>query len=119
MLAERALHQGYGVRFKGWWLLTMLLGVEFLRATAVEWHRLIFTHHLPSARISSGRRFPRWWGSTPCICNGGPAAHAGLILSIRGYVTQAQSERVAALSLYWHFVDVVWIVVFLVVYVGR
>ena len=55
------------------------------------------------------------------VCNGGPdTAHAGLILSIRGYVTQAQSERVAALSLYWHFVDVVWIVVFLVVYaIGR
>ena len=37
-----------------------------------------------------------------------------------GYVTLAQSERVAVLSLYWHFVDVVWMVVFLVVYViGR
>src|SRR5215510_4740708 len=36
MLAERALHQGYGWRFTGWWFFTILLGVEFLRATAVE-----------------------------------------------------------------------------------
>ena len=26
MLAERALHQGYGVRFKAWWLLTIAVG---------------------------------------------------------------------------------------------
>jgi cytochrome c oxidase subunit 3/cytochrome o ubiquinol oxidase subunit 3 len=43
-----------------------------------------------------------------------------LILSLCGYVTRAQRERVEALSLYWHFVDVVWVVVFLVVYIiGR
>src|SRR4051794_3007262 len=41
MLAERALHRGYGVRFTGWWFFTILLGVEFLRATALEWYRLI------------------------------------------------------------------------------
>jgi cytochrome c oxidase subunit 3/cytochrome o ubiquinol oxidase subunit 3 len=43
-----------------------------------------------------------------------------LILSLCGYVPRVQGERIAVLSLYWHFVDVVWIVVFLVVYViGR
>ena len=43
-----------------------------------------------------------------------------LVLSVCGYVSQAHRERVEALSLYWHFVDVVWIVVFLVVYIiGR
>ena len=35
-------------------------------------------------------------------------------------VRARQSERVDVLSLYWHFVDVVWVVVFTVVYViGR
>jgi cytochrome c oxidase subunit III len=121
MLAERALRQGYGVRFKGWWFLTILLGVEFLRATAVEWHHLISTHHLT---ISTNL-----FGTTYYSLVGFHALHVtvGLILltlvlisSICGYVTQAQGERVEALSLYWHFVDVVWIVVFLVVYIiGR
>jgi cytochrome c oxidase subunit 3 len=121
MLAERALRQGYGVRFKGWWFLTILLGVEFLRATAVEWHHLISTHHLT---ISTNL-----FGTTYYSLVGFHALHVtvglilltlALILSICGYVTQAQSERVEALSLYWHFVDVVWVVVFLVVYIiGR
>jgi cytochrome c oxidase subunit 3/cytochrome o ubiquinol oxidase subunit 3 len=121
MLAERALHQGYSVRFTGWWFLTMLLGIEFLRATAVEWRHLIFTHHLT---ISTNL-----FGTTYYSLVGFHAIHVTiglilltlvLLLSLCGYVTQAQSERVAALSLYWHFVDVVWIVVFLVVYIiGR
>jgi cytochrome c oxidase subunit 3/cytochrome o ubiquinol oxidase subunit 3 len=35
-------------------------------------------------------------------------------------VGRAQAEHVDVLSLYWHFVDAVWVVVFTVVYVvGR
>jgi len=35
-------------------------------------------------------------------------------------VGQAEAEKVDVLSLYWHFVDAVWVVVFTVVYVvGR
>ena len=121
MLAERALRQGYGMRFKGWWFLTILLGVEFLRATAVEWYHLISTHHLT---ISTNL-----FGTTYYSLVGFHALHVTvglllltlvLILSLCGYVTQARGERIEALSLYWHFVDVVWIVVFLVVYIiGR
>jgi cytochrome c oxidase subunit III len=39
---------------------------------------------------------------------------------LRGLVTQEHAERMEVLSLYWHFVDGVWVVVFTVVYVlGR
>ncbi len=121
MLAERALRQGYGVRFKGWWFLTILLGVEFLRATAVEWYRLIFTHHLTISTNLFGTTFYSLVGFHAMhVTVGLTLLTLVLLLSVCGYVSQAQSERVAALSLYWHFVDVVWIVVFLVVYViGR
>jgi cytochrome c oxidase subunit 3/cytochrome o ubiquinol oxidase subunit 3 len=43
-----------------------------------------------------------------------------LALSLSGRVKPAHAERLEVLSLYWHFVDGVWVVVFLVVYVlGR
>jgi cytochrome c oxidase subunit 3/cytochrome o ubiquinol oxidase subunit 3 len=43
-----------------------------------------------------------------------------LTLSLRGSVKETHAERLEVLSLYWHFVDGVWVVVFLVVYVlGR
>ena len=121
MLAERALRQGYGVRFSGWWLLTIVLGVEFLRATAVEWRHLMVTHHLTISTNLFGTTFYSLVGFHAVhVTVGLILLTLVLILSVCGYVTQAQSERVEALSLYWHFVDVVWIVVFLVVYIiGR
>ena len=39
-----------------------------------------------------------------------------LSLSGRGKLPQAKSEVVEIAGLYWHFVDVVWIVIFTVVY---
>jgi cytochrome c oxidase subunit 3/cytochrome o ubiquinol oxidase subunit 3 len=43
-----------------------------------------------------------------------------MALTLLGSVQQEHAERVDVLSLYWHFVDTVWIVVFTVVYViGR
>jgi cytochrome c oxidase subunit 3/cytochrome o ubiquinol oxidase subunit 3 len=43
-----------------------------------------------------------------------------LLFSLRGQMTERHTERLEVLSLYWHFVDAVWVVVFLVVYVfGR
>ena len=45
---------------------------------------------------------------------------AALIFLLRGEATSAHAERLEVLSLYWHFVDGVWVIVFTVVYiVGR
>jgi cytochrome c oxidase subunit 3 len=42
------------------------------------------------------------------------------VFALSGQVRTEHGKRVDVLSLYWHFVDVVWIVVFTVVYViGR
>jgi heme/copper-type cytochrome/quinol oxidase subunit 3 len=38
------------------------------------------------------------------------------ILAMRGVLKPARSETLAAIGYYWHFVDVVWIVVFSIVY---
>jgi cytochrome c oxidase subunit 3/cytochrome o ubiquinol oxidase subunit 3 len=43
-----------------------------------------------------------------------------LIFTLLGNVRREHTQRVEVLSMYWHFVDVVWVVVFIVVYVvGR
>jgi heme/copper-type cytochrome/quinol oxidase subunit 3 len=39
-----------------------------------------------------------------------------LVLSARGHLPQARAEAVETVGLYWHFVDIVWIVIFAVVY---
>jgi cytochrome c oxidase subunit 3/cytochrome o ubiquinol oxidase subunit 3 len=38
------------------------------------------------------------------------------VMSLRGKLPTERSETVEIVGLYWHFVDVVWIVIFTVVY---
>jgi cytochrome c oxidase subunit 3/cytochrome o ubiquinol oxidase subunit 3 len=39
-----------------------------------------------------------------------------LVMSLRGNLGPHRAEAVETISLYWHFVDIVWIVIFTVVY---
>jgi cytochrome c oxidase subunit 3 len=120
-LAAKSLERDYRRLFLGLWLLTIALGGLFLFGTAMEWHRLIYERGLT---ISTNL-----FGTTYYSLVGLHAFHvtAGLIMlslvAIFGFIGRvgvSQSGRVAVLSMYWHFVDAVWVVVFTVVYVlGR
>src|SRR5262245_35657164 len=48
-IAERALKNNRVQQFQMWTGVTVLLGLEFLRNTAVEWHHLIHDFHLTIA----------------------------------------------------------------------
>ena len=39
-----------------------------------------------------------------------------ILLSLSGRIGRQQSEAIEIVGLYWHFVDVVWIIIFTVVY---
>jgi len=100
---------------------TVLLGTIFLATTAREWYHLI---HDEGLTIKTNL-----FGTTYYSLVGLHATHVvvGLIMlslvlgfSLTGHVKEEHSEKLEVLSLYWHFVDAVWVVVFLVVYVlGR
>jgi cytochrome c oxidase subunit III len=119
--AGQALERGRRGAFQLLWLLTIVLGALFLYGTGREWHRLIYEHGLT---ISTNL-----FGTTYYSLVGLHAFHvtAGLLMlsivllfGLAGRVGPEQSARVDVLSLYWHFVDAVWVVVFTVVYVlGR
>jgi len=120
-LAARSLARNRVGAFLSLWLLTIALGGLFLYGTAQEWHRLISEHGLT---ISTNL-----FGTTYYSLVGLHGFHvtAGLIMllivavfTLGGRVGVKQSGRIEVLSMYWHFVDAVWVVVFTVVYVlGR
>ena len=107
--------------FKILWFLTFALGAIFLVGTGMEWHHLIYTSGLT---ISTNL-----FGTTYYSLVGLHAFHVvvGLLslslvmaFALFGWVRQDHAERIDVLSLYWHFVDSVWVVVFTVVYIiGR
>ena len=119
--AGRFLEKGERAPFLGLWSLTIVLGGLFLFGTGQEWHRLIYEHGLT---ISTNL-----FGTTYYSLVGLHAFHVtvGIIMLVivaifasAGRVGKEHSPRVEVLSLYWHFVDAVWVVVFAVVYVlGR
>jgi len=104
-----------------WMAGTVLLGAVFLMSTAREWYHLI---HDVGLTIRTNL-----FGTTYYSLVGLHASHVvvGLImltttlaLLLGGFVKERHAERLEVLSLYWHFVDGVWVVVFTVVYVlGR
>jgi cytochrome c oxidase subunit 3 len=120
-LAAKLLSRNRVGGFLTLWLLTIVLGGTFMYGTAQEWHRLIYEHGLT---ISTNL-----FGTTYYSLVGLHAFHvtAGLLMllivaifALVGRVGVQQSRRVEVLSMYWHFVDAVWVVVFTVVYVvGR
>lgn len=119
--AVRFLRRGSLRGFALWWFCTVLLGAIFLAGTAMEWRHLIYQDGLTIQT--------NLFGTTYYSLVGLHAFHvvmglAGLTLvlafAIRGDVRQEHSERTEVLSMYWHFVDAVWVVVFTVVYIiGR
>jgi cytochrome c oxidase subunit 3 len=100
---------------------TIVLGAIFILSTAREWYHLVYDAGL-TLRTNL-------FGTTYYALVGLHATHVvvglllltiALLVSLSGLATEKHSERVEVLSMYWHFVDAVWIVVFLVVYVlGR
>jgi len=121
MLAEHAFRRGNIRGFQLWWLITILLAVAFLSSTALEWRRLIFKENLTIATNLFGTTFYSLVGlHASHVIVGLILLVLVLILSLRGYVTQAHSEHVEMISWYWHFVDGIWVIVFTVVYIiGR
>jgi cytochrome c oxidase subunit III len=119
--AGKALERARRGAFLLLWLLTITLGALFLYGTGHEWHRLIYERGLT---VSTNL-----FGTTYYSLVGLHAFHvtAGLVMlsivllfALAGRVGPQQAARLEVLSLYWHFVDAVWVVVFTTVYIiGR
>jgi len=117
-LAVRKLIAGNVAAFARWWLLTILLGGTFLYGTAREWLHLIFDEGLTVSTNLFGTTYYSLVGLHAFHVTMGLLA---LIIVALFYFTARlrpdHAERLEVLSMYWHFVDAVWVVVFAVVYV--
>jgi cytochrome c oxidase subunit 3 len=120
-LAVRALRNAKVGAFGLWWFVTMALGTIFLVGTGREWHHLIYDKGLTVSTNLFGTTYYSLVGLHAFhVTVGLLAITLAMIFTIFGKVKPEHSERAEVFSLYWHFVDVVWVIVFTVVYViGR
>jgi heme/copper-type cytochrome/quinol oxidase subunit 3 len=115
--ALRSIQEGRVKRFKFFILATLLLGAAFVAIQGVEYYLLWNHEHLtPSSSV---------YGTTFYTQTGFHGAHvsAGLVALIivnikafKGGYTKESHEEIELMGLYWHFVDVVWIYLFTIVY---
>jgi cytochrome c oxidase subunit 3 len=119
--AGKFLERGRRGAFLALWSVTLILGALFLYGTAQEWHRLIYEHGLTISTNLFGTTYYSLVGLHGFHVTAGLTMLAIVLLfGLAGRVGPEQSPRIDVLSLYWHFVDAVWVVVFTVVYVlGR
>ena len=119
--AEKAIKDGRMGRFTVWLGATIVLAASFLTGTALEWKKLIYHDGLTVSTNLFGTTFYSLVGlHATHVVVGMFLLSSIFIFSLFGWVDSRQSERFGVVALYWHFVDVVWIVVFTVVYlIGR
>lgn len=112
-----AAERGDVYKLRLWYGVTILLGVVFLGLMLFEWYELV--HHGVTIQSSV-------FGSVFFILTGFHGAHvtAGILAFVvillrvaKSKFTPAQATAAMAVSYYWHFVDVVWIGVFVVIYI--
>ena len=95
---------------------TAALGVIFLSIQGIEWSALIREGTTPSTELF-GSTFFTLTGFHGLHVTGGVIALLYVILrAFQGRYTQAEHGGVELMGLYWHFVDIVWIFLFTIVY---
>ncbi|QDL06774.1 heme-copper oxidase subunit III [Brasilonema octagenarum UFV-E1] len=112
--AERAIARHKLVKFRRLWLLTAALGVIFLIGQVIEWRNMPFG-------LDAGLA-----GATFYLLTGFHGMHVftGVVLLLYMYGRSlvpgnynAGHQGVSAVSLFWHFVDVIWIILFMLLYI--
>jgi cytochrome c oxidase subunit 3 len=117
-VAHEAIREGKRRRFLALLGVTVLLGVVFVGGQLYEYYQLL---------VVEGASYNDVFGSAFFALTGLHGLHVALgvillgIVFVRGLAGQFSAERhtsVATASMYWHFVDVVWIFLVVTLYVG-
>ena len=116
VMALEAIKRDQRARTWQWLVATALLGTTFLALKGTEYAELFHEGLTPDANI---------FGSIYFTLTGFHAAHilVGIIwilavvaLTLRGRFSATNFLPVEIAGLYWHFVDLVWVAIFMIVY---
>lgn len=116
VLALASIQRGDRRGLQVWLLTTAMLGILFISGQAYEF--TVFVHE----GLTLDRNL---FGTTFFVLTGFHGAHVtvGVLvllslfaMTLQGKIGQAESLHIELAGLYWHFVDIVWIVIFTLIY---
>ncbi len=117
-LAERHLHNGDRRGFRRWLLLTIVLGAVFLLGQMLEYRSLYDEGIHVGVNLFTSSFFTLTGFHGAHVMFGLLALSIILILALyqSRFDPFAHRSSIRAIAIYWHFVDIVWVVIFTVVY---
>ena len=131
-LAVHAAQLGQRKLLMTFLILTMILGAAFLGVKSVEYYHKFVEHHVPGADFRFEKEYIRHaqiFFSLYFVMTGLHALHMviGIVIMLvmlwwswNGTITEEYSSPIEISGLYWHFVDIVWIFLFPLLYlIGR
>ncbi|HET8944898.1 MAG TPA: cytochrome c oxidase subunit 3 [Dehalococcoidia bacterium] len=116
VLALASIQRGDRRGLQIWLFTTAALGILFISGQAYEFTE--FYHH----GLTLDRNL---FGTTFFVLTGFHGAHVTVgilillslfVMTLQGKITQSESLHIELAGLYWHFVDIVWIVIFTLIY---
>jgi cytochrome c oxidase subunit III len=113
-LAVNAIKKGDRAGLRNWLIPTIVLGVLFLAGQAYEYTRLGF---LPRDGIFAGVFFTLTGFHGAHVTGGVIFNTIVFYRTLKGHFSARRHLAVEAASIYWHFVDVVWIGLFVTIYI--
>ena len=116
-LAVNAIQKG-NLKSLRWSLLTTIFfGCIFLGGQVYEFRNFVYEKHMTITNSILGSTFFTLTGTHGIhVALGVIWLTAMLIYSFTGRLSEKDAIDVETMGLYWHFVDIVWIVIFTVVY---
>jgi len=112
-LALKAIRRGDRAGLKHWLVLTTALGVAFLLSQGASW--LLLTQHglLPRASLFAFVFYTLTALHGLHVVGGLIPMAITTVRAARGRYTATSHPGVVYVSMYWHFLDVVWLILFI------
>jgi cytochrome c oxidase subunit 3/cytochrome o ubiquinol oxidase subunit 3 len=116
VLAVAAIGRGDHQRLRAWLLTTAALGAIFISGQVYEFQKFVQEGMGFTTNSASSAFFTLTGFHGVHVTLGIVMLISTAVMSARGRIGPDRAEAVEIVGLYWHFVDVVWIIIFTVVY---
>jgi heme/copper-type cytochrome/quinol oxidase subunit 3 len=116
MMSSRAARRGDHAGLVRWLTLTIALGALFIFGQAKEYYDLIASGIGVNRNLFATTFFTLTGFHGLHVIMGLVALCVTLALALTGKLSEESGDGFGAVEWYWHFVDVVWVVVFSIVY---
>jgi heme/copper-type cytochrome/quinol oxidase subunit 3 len=116
VLAVSAIQRGEHARLRLWLITTAILGSVFISGQVYEFQVFVKEGMGFTTNAASSAFFTLTGFHGVHVTLGIVMLLSTVLLSLRGRIPRARAEVVEIVGLYWHFVDVVWVLIFTIVY---